>query len=103
MADMASWARTEAQSILYIYGEIDPWTAGAWPTPPPGNDVHVFMAPGGNHLVGIADLSPADRAAALAVLERWTGVTPDAATAADSAGSWRRAEARRQAPGRLAR
>jgi hypothetical protein len=77
MADMALWSLLGAKHVVFVYGELDPWTAGAYPVWPGGhNDVHRFTERGGNHGAAIPWLDEADRAAALAILERWTGVTP---------------------------
>ena len=75
MQDLAAWMDSEATAMLFIYGENDPWTAGAYAADP-GHDVHRFIAPGGNHLSTIADLSEADRARVYERLEAWAGATP---------------------------
>ena len=76
MQDVAEWVRTDGDRILLIYGELDPWTAGAVDLGAATDSLRV-TAPGGNHNVGVDDLAPGDRAAVLARLEAWTGVVPD--------------------------
>jgi hypothetical protein len=77
MADMALWSLFGAERVIYVYGELDPWTAGAYPVWPGGhNDVHRFIERNGNHGAAIPWLDEADQAAALASLARWTGVAP---------------------------
>ncbi len=77
MQDITTWAANDATSVLFIYGERDPWTAGAY-VADPMHDVHRLTVAGGNHGSNIAGLSPGDRAFAYERLEAWTGVTPTA-------------------------
>ncbi|MBC7792460.1 MAG: hypothetical protein H7Z43_02030 [Clostridia bacterium] len=53
--------------VLLIYGELDPWTAGAFSLPGSGR----FVEAGGNHYATITRLSDADRAAATGLLTGW--------------------------------
>ncbi|HEU4410875.1 MAG TPA: S28 family serine protease [Polyangiaceae bacterium] len=97
MNDIKAWVATEATRILFVYGELDPWTAGAF-EPGPSPDLRRFDAPGGNHGAKIESLRPEDQAAALGLLASWLGVTatPPAATTARTAArdrvalSWQR-------------
>ncbi len=73
MVDIDTWSQTEGQRLMYIYGENDPWTAGAFQVGT-AEDTHLFIVPGGNHGSTIMDLSASDRADALSILERWAGV-----------------------------
>lgn len=84
MADVQAWVTASAERILFIYGENDPWTAGAFEAPGdgPARDLLRLTAPTGNHGSAIASLAPGDRAVALAALSRWTGVALGAAEAA---------------------
>lgn len=76
MQDIDSWVRAEGQRFLFVYGEHDPWTAGQYTL---GNavDSQLSITPQGTHGAGLVDLEPADKAAAFAKLEAWTGVAPD--------------------------
>jgi hypothetical protein len=76
MADVAAWLSTEGERILFIYGETDPWSAGAF-DPGGAKDSHKFVVPGGNHGANIKGLDPADRTKALDALAAWTGVSPN--------------------------
>lgn len=77
MFDIQLWAAFEGESIMFIYGEYDPWTAGAYGILPWNHrDTHLFTAPRANHSANIAQLGDADRGEALEILEGWTGVTP---------------------------
>ncbi len=75
MLDVDDWVKTEGSELLFIYGEVDPWSAGAFEL---GDavDSHLFVVPGGNHGSNIRDLTPSDEQAVHDILERWTGVTP---------------------------
>ncbi|MDC0718774.1 S28 family serine protease [Nannocystis bainbridge] len=70
--DVADWLATEGERVLLIYGENDPWSAGAFELGD-ASDSYVFHAPGENHGALIGDLAEADRAQAIAALEAWAG------------------------------
>ncbi|WAS90215.1 S28 family serine protease [Nannocystis punicea] len=70
--DVADWLASAGERLLFVYGESDPWTAGAFEL---GDavDSYLFTAPGTNHGALIADLDDADRAQAVAAVEAWAG------------------------------
>ncbi|HZJ55118.1 MAG TPA: S28 family serine protease [Myxococcaceae bacterium] len=97
MRDIQSWVTTQGSRLLFIYGEIDPWSAAAFELGQAADSFRL-VAPGGNHLSGIHDLAAQDRAAALEALGRWAGVTVSVnAWAAEPAS----AERTRSAPDRF--
>ncbi|HEU4404507.1 MAG TPA: S28 family serine protease [Polyangiaceae bacterium] len=75
MPDIQFWLATKGERIMLIYGELDPWTAGAFALGQ-AKDSYRFTNAGGPHSTNLDDLSEADRAKAAAVLESWTGVKP---------------------------
>ncbi|MBI4955210.1 MAG: hypothetical protein HY908_24515 [Myxococcales bacterium] len=75
MADVQSWLATEGSHLLFVYGETDPWSAGAFELGA-ATDAHLFVAPGANHGALIANLTGPDQAQALAALAAWAGVSP---------------------------
>jgi PS-10 peptidase S37 len=77
MVDVADWVKASAKSIMFIYGEFDPWTAGAFELGA-AQDSFRFIAPGRNHGANLGGLTTADQAVALEAVERWMGakVTP---------------------------
>jgi PS-10 peptidase S37 len=78
MIDMRDWAAAEATRVIYIYGEVDPWTAGAYPVRADGEgDVHRFTVSFGSHGSEIDQLGAEDQAEVLEILAQWTGVTPE--------------------------
>lgn len=56
MQDIAQWLATEGDRIIYIYGAVDPWTAGEVEF---GGDVDALkiIEPGANHRVTISTLT----------------------------------------------
>jgi hypothetical protein len=76
MADIAAWVASEGERLLFVYGEWDPWTGGAFELGD-AEDSFLFVDPAGTHGADIGSLTPADQAEVYAILERWTGVTPD--------------------------
>jgi hypothetical protein len=73
----ADWVRDEGERLLFLYGEFDPWTAGAFDlgTNPGATR---FTVAEGTHGSRLIDLPDAERAASFDLLEEWTGVTPTA-------------------------
>ncbi|MCC6551485.1 MAG: aminopeptidase [Polyangiaceae bacterium] len=81
MIDVRDWVAAEGRSLLFIYGENDPYSAAAFELGGAEGSFRFFV-PGANHGAEILDLEGADRDAALGALEAWTGVTPSIPTAA---------------------
>jgi len=75
MADVAQWVAADGERLMFIYGEFDPWTAGAFDLGAAA-DSFIFVDPGGTHGARIGRLDPEDMEAAMEILHRWTGVTP---------------------------
>jgi hypothetical protein len=73
MEDIQSWIASSGERIMLIYGQNDPWTAGAVDL---GNasDSFKFIAPNANHGASIASLTSADSMAAQAAILRWAGL-----------------------------
>jgi hypothetical protein len=69
------WLATRGERIMLIYGQNDPWTAGAFQLGH-AKDSFRFDVPGGTHGASITDLPEPQQADALGVLARWTGVQP---------------------------
>jgi len=75
MADIADWVKHNGDDIMYIYGEYDPWFAGAFELGTTTNAVELVAAQA-THGASISQLSSADRDTALSTIEAWTGVQP---------------------------
>lgn len=75
MTDIDTWVRTEGDRLLFIYGEFDPWSGGQY-TLGNASDSLLLVQPEGSHGSRINGLDDADREAAFAKLEAWTGVEP---------------------------
>jgi hypothetical protein len=76
MLDVQKWISEESRGILFIYGEYDPWTAGAYQNIHAGSDNHFYVVPKANHGANYADLPAAQKAEATAILARWLGKSP---------------------------
>ncbi|MBL8954220.1 MAG: hypothetical protein JNK82_25810 [Myxococcaceae bacterium] len=74
MRDIQDWVSTHGSRMLFIYGELDPWTGGQLEL---GNAVDSLKlyAPASSHGAGIEDLAQADRLAAEMTLQRWLGTS----------------------------
>jgi hypothetical protein len=75
MVDVAEWVASSGSELMFIYGEHDPWTAGAFDLGD-ARDSFSFMVYDGTHYAQIWGLRTADRLTAYDALERWTGVRP---------------------------
>jgi hypothetical protein len=75
MPDISGWLGSEGSALMFIYGEDDPWSGGAFDITG-AEDSYRFIVPGGNHGALIADLPEPDRTQALEALGGWSGVTP---------------------------
>lgn len=73
MRDIQAWLSTSAQQVILIYGENDPWTAGALEVSAAAQSrgVWKYIAPGGNHSSKLASLMASDSAQAYALLGQW--------------------------------
>ena len=75
MHDIDDFVENDGDHLLFIYGQWDPWTAGAFALGGAKDALQLIQAQG-THTSHIAALADSDRAAALARLAAWTGVTP---------------------------
>ncbi|MEU0060007.1 S28 family serine protease [Streptomyces sp. NPDC006334] len=69
MPDIDRWVRRHGDRLLFLNGAQDP--AVAEPFHPGGCDSRTLWAPNASHHVTLDDLSPADRAYAMATVKRW--------------------------------
>jgi hypothetical protein len=72
MVDIQTWVKTEGKGIMFIYGEYDPWSAGAFELGAASGS-YAFVAPQDNHGASIGSLGAADQDKALTVLAGWMG------------------------------
>lgn len=72
MPQVERWVRTDGQRMLFVYGENDPWSTGAFEVRE-RNDSFRFFVPGGNHGSSILQLPEPQRSFALDKLEQWVG------------------------------
>jgi hypothetical protein len=82
MHDIQDWLAASGERVMLIYGQNDPWSAGAVSL---GNatDSFKYISPGGNHGSAIATLNGNDQAAAVAAVRRWAGVSAKRAAPLD--------------------
>ena len=75
MPDIADWVATEGERLMFIYGEWDPWTGGAFEL---GDavDSYLFVDGGGTHSASIGSLAGDDEEQAWGIIARWSGVEP---------------------------
>ena len=73
MHDITDWIASSGTRIMLIYGQNDPWTAGAISLGG-ATDSFKYIAPNGNHGSSISRLTSADAAAAVATINRWAGI-----------------------------
>ena len=83
MADIQNWVDSAASKVMFVYGENDSWSGGAFALPAAARarDNFLYVVPAGNHGSRLSQLPDAQRAEAYATLSRWLGVPVQAATA----------------------
>jgi len=75
MLDVDKFVREQGDRLMFIYGQWDPWTGGQFELGG-AKDSLLLIQPEGTHGSRITKLTDADREAAFAKLEDWTGITP---------------------------
>src|SRR6185436_13112083 len=74
MTDVQSWIASSGSQLLLIYGQNDPWTAGAIDLGA-ATDSFKYIVPAGNHGSTISMLDETERDTARGAILRWAGVT----------------------------
>lgn len=72
MKRLIPWLEHQGEKILYLYGEIDPWSAAAI-SPDPNLDSMMIMQPGANHRIRINELDKKD--IIIQTLNRWLDIS----------------------------
>jgi hypothetical protein len=75
MHDVRDWVLAEGDQMLFIYGEYDPWSGGAFDIGASPGRVKL-VAPQATHGATIRSLDDADRGQALDAIEEWVGARP---------------------------
>ena len=75
MRDINDWVMTNGRCLLFVYGEYDPWTAGAFELGDAQQSIKVTVARG-THFANAAGLARQDRDGFLNQLAECTGVQP---------------------------
>ncbi|MEU6039123.1 S28 family serine protease [Actinomadura sp. NPDC047616] len=76
MRDIDRWVRGNAEHMMFVYGENDPWGSKPFRLGRGSRDSAVYVASGMNHSGRLIDRLPAEqRAKAVADLLRWADVT----------------------------
>ncbi|QRK12693.1 hypothetical protein JQX13_23260 [Archangium violaceum] len=70
-----AWVKARGERMLFIYGELDPWSTNAFDVRE-RNDSYRFFVPGGNHNSSISRLPEVERAFAVEQLGTWMGLQP---------------------------
>jgi len=75
MQDIKQWVKEQSSSMLFVYGEWDPWSAGAFePNPDPASDSYRFYVSEANHGAQFLNLQGAERDLAYARLRAWLNI-----------------------------
>jgi PS-10 peptidase S37 len=74
MRDVQSWIATSGAQIMLIYGQNDPWSAGAADLGA-ASDSFKYIAPNDNHGASLASLVSTDADVAVAAIRRWANVS----------------------------
>ncbi len=71
MQDINTWLQSEGNNIIFLYGETDPWTAGAVELTGQTNAVKIIQ-PGANHSIILSNLD--QKELVYSTLEEWLGI-----------------------------
>jgi hypothetical protein len=75
MRDVDDFVQRDGDRLIFLYGQWDPWSGGAFALGAAKQSLEVVQAQG-THASELRELAPADRDAAFALLAEWTGVAP---------------------------
>ncbi|MET9884953.1 S28 family serine protease [Streptomyces sp. NPDC006430] len=81
MADVDNWVKNNANQMLFVYGQNDPWGAEPFHLGYTVRDSYVMIAPGANHGANVSKLQEGEKALATQKILQWAGVAPAAALA----------------------
>lgn len=76
MTSVDNWVRRNANQMMFVYGENDPWGAERFRPGRGTHDTHVYTAPGANHGANVAGLVADEQAEATARILDWADVAP---------------------------
>lgn len=79
MQDIDQWVQSRGDRLVFVYGQWDPWTGGAF-TLGDAQDSLKYVVPEGSHYASLRQLPPLEDGSTLGLLSQWTGVTPSLAT-----------------------
>ncbi|MFJ7271544.1 S28 family serine protease [Streptomyces sp. NPDC099050] len=78
MRDIDTWVKNNANQMLFINGQNDPWGAEPFHLGYGARDSYVMIAPGANHGANVSKLVEAEKALATEKILKWAGVAPAA-------------------------
>ncbi|MFZ3497740.1 S28 family serine protease [Streptomyces sp. 5.8] len=78
MRDIDTWVKNNANQMLFVNGQNDPWGAEPFHLGYGARDSYVMIAPGANHGANVAKLTEGEKALATAKILQWAGVAPAA-------------------------
>lgn len=70
-----NYLNTSGNNIIYIYGELDPWSATAF-TPNDKTNALKIVKPKGSHATRILNMAPGQQQKIYSTLESWIGIKP---------------------------
>jgi len=73
MQDIHQWITTQGNNMIFIYGEVDPWSASAVQLTGQTNSLKMVKK-GGDHTTRIKDFEAHDKDRILDTLQEWLGV-----------------------------
>lgn len=73
MQDINKWLQENGNNFIYIYGELDPWSASQVEVSEKTNALKMILK-GGNHYTFINSFPDGEKEIVLSTLEKWLGV-----------------------------
>ncbi len=75
MVDVQNWVKSSGNQILFLYGQYDPWSGGAYEVGDQPEVVKLF-APKATHAAMVRSLETSDRDRVVSTIGQWIGVQP---------------------------
>lgn len=76
MRSVKEWVEQDANEMIFVYGEFDPWTAGEFPESLSGKEVYKFSVEAGNHSANFSKLDNVQKTDAMGLIGKWLGKAP---------------------------
>ncbi len=79
MRAVHQWVLTKGSHLLFLYGQVDPWSATPFTLGSHPRGSVIYTIAGGNHVTPYTGLPAAQETSFVNALRAWAGLAPEAA------------------------